>query len=242
MLHELLPGGPASLLELWRVRQQLEACVWHVLAPPAARQERELLCPPRTVSTTARETCTVARQSYPLPSSPRPQRFDIEDAALEARFKRLQQAVHPDLFGSRSAQEQAYSAQASADVNVAYQTLRSPVSRAQYLLQLHGRDAIGETVGSGASDPALLMRVMEARELLEDAHAASEAVQGLLADVDGEAASALARLSEAFAAYDLDLAARLTVELQYLTKLALEAREWLAVRAEKEGSSSNGSP
>ena len=160
----------------------------------------------------------------------RPQRFNVDVALLEARYKKLQQAVHPDRYGSRSAQEQAYSAAQSAGVNVAYQALVRPVSRAQYLLQLHGHDAIGETVGTAASDPALIMRVMEVRELLEDASTAPGTVRSLLAEIDGDVAGVVAALTDAFDVADFNRAASLTVELQYLTKLANEAREWLSER------------
>ena len=136
--------------------------------------------------------------------------------------------MHPDLFGNRSQQEQAYSAAVSADVNVAYQCLRNPVSRSQYLLQLHGHDAIGETVGTNASDPMLLMKVMEARELLEDSGTTPSAVHMQLNEIAGDIARVLQALSASFLAADFLHASRLTVELQYLSKLQHETREWLA--------------
>ena len=159
----------------------------------------------------------------------------MDDATLEASYKRLQKYVHPDLYGSRSEREQQYSAQASADVNVAYQCLRNPVSRAQYLLQLHGCDAIGESVGSAKSDPQLLMRVMEVRELLEEDDTTPDDVRKQHAEITRDVAQAISGLAAAFEAAEYERASRLTVELQYLTKVLQETREWLASRDATHG-------
>jgi len=43
---------------------------------------------------------------------------------------------------------QEISAAASSQMNTAYRVLRNPATRAQYLLQLHGIDAIGEAAGA----------------------------------------------------------------------------------------------
>lgn len=107
------------------------------------------------------------------------------------------------------------------------------MSRAQYLLQQHGFDAIGETVGTAASNPALLMRVMEARELLEDAGTQIGAVQSQLSDIEQSVEMSLKELSASFAAGKYDQAARLTVEMQYLSKLLHETKEWLSSRLEQ---------
>ena len=55
-------------------------------------------------------------------------------AQLEQRYKGAQRELHPDKFGQRSSQEQQYSADHSAQVNMAYNTLRSPLSRAVYMV------------------------------------------------------------------------------------------------------------
>ncbi len=77
--------------------------------------------------------------------------------------------------------------QASARVNEAYRALREPVLRAQYLLRLHGIDAVGET------DTRLpfefLERQLERRESAGDAFAAGDdrTLDALLASVRTEA-------------------------------------------------------
>lgn len=156
-----------------------------------------------------------------------PQRFALDSTALDRNFKRLQQKAHPDLYGSRSAREQALSARVSSDINVAYEVLRDPVSRAQYLLQLQGHDAIGEAVGTHASDPALLLQVMEARELLEAHDTPHEAVISLSKDISSAISATLVALEESFNSADYVQAAAATVALQYYSKLALEIADRL---------------
>lgn len=128
----------------------------------------------------------------PSPRFCRPQRFGIDMAALEASFKRMQRAIHPDLFGQKSPKEQSLSADASSQVNAAYRILRAPATRAQYLLQLHGIDAIGEGAGSGSGfcDPALLMEIMEARETLADAADAARRAQAKLKELAAKSSGA----------------------------------------------------
>jgi molecular chaperone HscB len=152
----------------------------------------------------------------------------VDGAALERNFKRMQATVHPDKWGTSSSSLQAASASASAQLNVAYAILRQPASRAQYLLQLHGMDALGETAGSAQVEPALLMEILEARELLTEADTSAATVTALRDDTVASIGRTLAQLEQAFDRNDLPAAARAAVQLQYYTKLAAEAREWLS--------------
>lgn len=63
-------------------------------------------------------------------------------------------------------------------VNMAYQVLRDPLSRANYLLAQHGISAEGDD--RTISDPKFLMEVMEAREEVEETED-EEALRELLA-------------------------------------------------------------
>ncbi len=74
-----------------------------------------------------------------------PARFAVDTAALEARYLELQREVHPDRFAAASQAEQRVSTQLATRVNEAYQTLKSPLKRAGYLLQLRGVDPQFET-------------------------------------------------------------------------------------------------
>ena len=101
-----------------------------------------------------------------------PASFDVDLAALEERYRELQREVHPDRFAGASQAEQRVSMQLSTRVNEAYQTLKSPLERAGYLLQLQGVDPGFET--NTAMPAAFLAGQMERREALEAAAAASD--------------------------------------------------------------------
>ncbi len=92
-------------------------------------------------------------------------KFDIEFNILETNFRKIQAAVHPDRFVNGSSAEKLSAMQHATLVNEAYQTLKNPAKRAQYLLELQGITAAGET--NTAMPTAFLMQQMEWREALE---------------------------------------------------------------------------
>jgi molecular chaperone HscB len=101
-----------------------------------------------------------------------PARFELDLAALEERYRELQREVHPDRFAAASQAEQRVSMQLATRVNEAYLTLKSPLKRAEYLLQLNGVDPEFET--NTAMPPEFLVDQMESREELEIAAEAGD--------------------------------------------------------------------
>jgi molecular chaperone HscB len=95
------------------------------------------------------------------------QRFDLDLPALDARYRELQREVHPDRFASAPQADQRVSMQLATRVNEAYRTLKSPLARAQYLLQLQGVDPQFETNTAMPAD--FLAGQMELREALDEA-------------------------------------------------------------------------
>jgi molecular chaperone HscB len=67
-----------------------------------------------------------------------PRKLNIDVSALDRDFYALSRKLHPDLYANASSQEQAWSLQQSSRLNDAYRTLKDPVKRTQYLLQLEG--------------------------------------------------------------------------------------------------------
>jgi molecular chaperone HscB len=67
-----------------------------------------------------------------------PRKLNIDVSALDKDFYALSRKLHPDLYAKASSQEQAWSLQQSSRLNDAYRTLKDPVKRTQYLLQLEG--------------------------------------------------------------------------------------------------------
>jgi molecular chaperone HscB len=98
--------------------------------------------------------------------------FTLDLNALSQAYQNLQKAVHPDKFAHASSQEQLVSVQKSAQINDAYQILKDPLKRAEYLLTLRGVDMPNEQHTFG--DTAFLMRQMELREMLDDVKQASD--------------------------------------------------------------------
>lgn len=157
-----------------------------------------------------------------------PERFAVDIDALERSYRALQGEVHPDRFATAADALRRLALQSSARANEAYRALRDPVGRAQYLLSLHGVDALAATDSALAYE--FLERQLERREAASDAFAARDApaLERLLADVRAEAAALetrLAALLDGESAWD---AARAPVrELKFLGKLAADVDDML---------------
>jgi len=179
------------------------------------------------------------------------QRFDVDISELESRYKRMQMKTHPDRFtvGAGATELQKHEAEAaSSALSVAYRQLRSPWSRAHVLLAARDRQPLAEDAGTGrsSSDMAMLMAVMEAREVIEDPGATAEAKRAVAADASSRLAAMLEDLAAVFAGAEaaeasgdgevagalLDRAEALVVEGQYRQRLLDQAEE-AADRAER---------
>jgi molecular chaperone HscB len=94
-----------------------------------------------------------------------PVSFDVDQETISLRYRDLQRAVHPDRFASASDQQKRLSVQQAALINEAYQTLKTPLPRARYLLELNG---VTLQDNDTSMDPSFLMEQMELREALAD--------------------------------------------------------------------------
>lgn len=155
-------------------------------------------------------------------------RFTVDDDQLGKRYLALQRRLHPDRFVTRSARERALSMQQATSLNEAYESLRSPLRRAEYLLSLAGGERDGAV---SESDPEVLVEAMEDREALAEADTA-DAVGAIQGDVAGRRETVLAALAGAFDNHRLGEARRLATRLAYLDKLVGEARARRAVLAQ----------
>jgi molecular chaperone HscB len=98
--------------------------------------------------------------------------FSIDLDGLDQAFRQLQAEVHPDRFAAATDSERRQSLQWATHANEAYRTLKNPLSRARYLLQLHGVDTQEESNTAMPAD--FLMRQMEWREAIEEASASGD--------------------------------------------------------------------
>ncbi len=101
-----------------------------------------------------------------------PVQHSLAEDQLAARYQDLQRQFHPDKFASRPAAEQLAALQQSATINQAWQTLRNPLSRAEYILSLHGYDLASEQ--HTVRDTAFLMEQLELRETLDNIETAKD--------------------------------------------------------------------
>src|SRR6202795_4810764 len=67
-----------------------------------------------------------------------PRKLNLDVAALEKDFYELSRKLHPDLNARAGSTEQEWSLQQSSLLNDAYRTLKDPIKRTHYLLQLEG--------------------------------------------------------------------------------------------------------
>lgn len=157
-------------------------------------------------------------------------RLGLDRADLERRFHGLNRRLHPDYFRLRSPEEQTISLEASAAVNAAYRTLRDPVSRVEYLLELEG---MGLGSAGQAKPPADLfeeiMELQEARMELatadpDEAPALRARLENAKAELEARRTGAEQELTATFPAWDAgDEATR--------RRLLGEMRDVLATRA-----------
>ncbi|WP_199611141.1 co-chaperone HscB [Flocculibacter collagenilyticus] len=92
--------------------------------------------------------------------------YNIDVAELSSKYRDLQRAVHPDKFANAPERDRLYAVQKTAEINDAFQTLKHPLKRAEYMLAEKGVDIRGEQ--QTIQDPEFLMEQMELREHLED--------------------------------------------------------------------------
>lgn len=151
-----------------------------------------------------------------------PRGFDTDPHALDRSYFSHQRQLHPDRFATRTPRERAFSQLQAVSLNEAYETLKDPGKRAEYLIGLAG----GEVVPEGCllvAEQELLHEVMELREELAEAESI-RAVGILEANARGDIEKCIGDLSAAFASDDLIGAARLTTRLKYLDKFIEECR------------------
>ena len=111
--------------------------------------------------------------------------FSLDLDLLANTYQRLQQLTHPDKFATASDRDKLLSVQKNAQVNDAYQVLKSPVSRAEYMLGLRGIELRHEQ--QTLQDTQFLMQQMQWREQLEDIDSGTDAEEQL-AELDDEIA------------------------------------------------------
>lgn len=91
--------------------------------------------------------------------------FDVDLKALHEMQVSLQAEYHPDRYVSGTDQQKRISVQQASLINEAYETLKDPVKRAHYLLQLVGMD---KDDNQTTSDTSFLMEQISFREAMSE--------------------------------------------------------------------------
>ncbi|XP_045216916.2 iron-sulfur cluster co-chaperone protein HscB-like [Mercenaria mercenaria] len=144
------------------------------------------------------------------------EKFDIDTNSLSRLYKDLQRKLHPDKYSQRSKEELALAEQQSAFVNRAYNTLLKPLTRGQYLLEIHG-DPIDES--TSAVNPNFLMEIMEFNEDIAEAVGNKDAVGQLDNINSSRMEKCVEEVSKAFAADDVPKAKECLIKLKYFTNI-----------------------
>lgn len=125
---------------------------------------------------------------------PRSSRIDPSD--LERRYLVLSRGLHPDQFAGRAKEERELSERFFAHVNDAYNVLRNPSRRAEYLLELEGGP---QRAQDKRTPQGFLAEMLELNERIEEAQ---------LGELDAPRRAGLESLrAELFARRDAELAA-----------------------------------
>lgn len=158
-----------------------------------------------------------------------PRRQDVDTARLESLYRDLQARVHPDKHAHLSNGEQRLAMQWATRVNEAYLTLKDPLKRARYLLQLAGHDAKLET--NTAMPMEFLMAQMELREQVAEAKESGDAemLDGLHRKLRKELRVQQGELQAALDGDAFERGGELVRQLMFQEKLLHEVDEALAV-------------
>jgi molecular chaperone HscB len=129
-----------------------------------------------------------------------PRILNIDLHGLEKSFHELSRKYHPDYFSTGTPDEKQQALRMTALLNDAYRTLRQPVRRAEYLVNLEGFKPDGSKVPK-----SFLMEVFEINEQLDEVKsgaATPEQIQALRTEIEQRANDFMDKINAAMKAWD----------------------------------------
>ncbi len=153
--------------------------------------------------------------------------FEVDLKALSSRYQTLQKTLHPDRFINAVERERRISLQQAAQINSAFQTLKDPLARARYLLELKG--VVVDDEQSTIRDIEFLEQQIELREELAEIRDSADPLSALLsfmAQVEQTVKACVEQLRQNFTASDdavLQQCQMIVNQLQFLYRLRQEA-------------------
>lgn len=155
-----------------------------------------------------------------------PVAWQVDSRQLQSRYLKLQQEFHPDRYASQSDTEKRLAVQTASLINQAYDTLKSPLKRAQYLLELKQIDASQDS--HITSDGAFLMEQIELREALSEVRDSDDpfaALDSLRTGVEGSFAEQQNQFQAQYQDSDFDHAFNTVAKMQFSSKLLDEIEQ-----------------
>jgi molecular chaperone HscB len=145
-----------------------------------------------------------------------PAQLDLDPHVIERAFFDKSKELHPDRFANAPAAERVAALSKSRALNDAYQVLKKPVPRAEYLLA-----RAGVTIGDNEQlDPTFLMEILELREELAEARVAKRTseIEKLCGVMKQRRRAAVDSLTHLFERNDLAAIKKQLIVLRYLDR------------------------
>jgi len=157
--------------------------------------------------------------------------FDIDTNALEKEYQIQISNYHPDKFATKTEKEKTQALQNTSLINSAFETLKSPLLRATYLLELNGINAFDEK--DTQMNMEFLMSQIELRESLEliENNKDELALDDFIDSINLKVKENIAQISSLFTLNKLNEIKNLVRELKFYIQLNVQANqlmdEWL---------------
>lgn len=160
--------------------------------------------------------------------------WDINLNDLRKEYRSLQQTIHPDLNQTNLVHNNDNSNEnlgntienKSSKLNKAYQTLKDPLLRSQYLLRLiKGVDLTDDNTIVEARDPELLLDVMEVYEEISEI-TTEDQLKPIKKQVQGNVEQIKKDIFKSFNDMDYKNAITQTIALKYWTNVLQSIKNW----------------
>ncbi len=152
-----------------------------------------------------------------------PVSFEVDTSVLAQHYRNLQRAVHPDKYVNAPDRERRLAMQKATQINTAFQTLKNPLARGLYLLQLQGIDTDDNSI---AMDNEFLLEQMDLREQLAEIKQQAQpfkALNDFLEHITQKQQNLTDALTQQFAQKNYQLAFDTVRKFQFFTRLHEEA-------------------
>ncbi len=149
--------------------------------------------------------------------------FEVDTDILAQHYRNLQRAVHPDKYANAPDRERRLAMQKATQINTAFQTLKNPLARGLYLLQLQGIDTNDNSI---AMNNEFLLEQMDLREQLAEIKQQAQPLKALnvfLELVTQKQQNLTDALTQQFAQKNYQSAFDIVRKLQFFTRLYEEA-------------------